>query len=86
MLWFLDHAVAGGFIIETYQDAAEGVLARGPHGRLMMTRVTLRPALTFGGERRPTPEEVEHLHHLAHESCFIANSVTTEVAVEPVHT
>ena len=42
---------------------------------------TLQPKIRHGGERRPTPEEVAGLHHLAHEQCFIANSVKTEIVV-----
>jgi len=84
MLWFLDLACRDGFEIAAYRDEAEGLLAKGPDGRMAMTRVVLRPAVTFAGERRPSAAEVEALHHRAHEACFIANSVKTEVVVEPV--
>jgi organic hydroperoxide reductase OsmC/OhrA len=84
MLWFLDVAISAGFIVESYEDAAEGQLARGPEGRAMMTKVWLRPAASFGGERRPSAAEIEGLHHAAHEACFIANSVKTEVVIEAV--
>ena len=84
MLWFLDHAITKGFVVEAYEDAAEGVLARGPEGKAMMTTVVLRPKVRFGGERRPDAEDIAALHHAAHEDCFIANSVRTEVRVEPV--
>ena len=84
MLWFLDHAITKGFVVEAYEDVAEGVLARGPEGRAMITTVTLRPNVRFAGDRRPTPEDLAALHHAAHEDCFIANSVRTEVRVEPV--
>jgi organic hydroperoxide reductase OsmC/OhrA len=50
---------------------------------MAMTLVVLRPAVRFGGDRLPSPAEVEALHHQAHEACFIANSVKTEVRVEP---
>lgn len=83
MLWFLDHAISQGFVVEAYDDPAEGTLAVGPAGRAMMTKVVLRPAATFSGHRRPTDEEVSALHDAAHESCFIANSVSTEVVIEP---
>ena len=81
MLWFLDTAARAGFLVEAYRDEAEGVLAEGPSGKHMMTRVTLRPQVTFG-DRRPTPSELAELHHKAHEACFIANSVTSEVMIE----
>ena len=82
MLWFLDHAARGGFVVATYRDGAEGTLARNAAGKLAMTRVVLRPSVTFSGDHRPTPSEVAALHHAAHADCFIANSVTTEVLVE----
>lgn len=83
MLWFLSLAAARGFRVDRYQDAAEGVMGRNEAGRMAITRVTLRPAVAFSGERQPTPAELEALHHEAHERCYIANSVRTEVACEP---
>ena len=82
MLWFLDLAARAGFTVAAYRDAAEGTLGKNAVGKMAMTRVALRPAITFAGERRPTPDETATLHHAAHEACFIANSVTTEVIVE----
>jgi organic hydroperoxide reductase OsmC/OhrA len=84
MLFFLDFARRGGFVIDTYEDESEGVLARDGEGRMAMTVVTLRPRIMFSGDKRPTREELDALHHKAHEACFIANSVKTEVRVEPV--
>jgi organic hydroperoxide reductase OsmC/OhrA len=81
MLWFLDIAARAGFLVEAYRDEAEGVLAEGPTGKQMMTRITLRPLVSFAGER-PTPEALAELHHKAHEECFIANSVTSEVVLD----
>lgn len=83
MLWFLDLARQAGLVVADYRDEAVGVLGRIGRGRMGMTRVTLRPRIAFAGERAPSPEEVAALHHRAHELCFIANSVTTEVVVEP---
>lgn len=82
MLWFLDIAARAGFVIESYRDEAEGTLAAGSDGRQMMTRVVLRPKIAFTGDRQPTAEELAQLHHRAHEECFIANSVKSEVVVE----
>ena len=50
-----------------------------------MTQVTLRPEVVFSGEKRPTREQLDELHHKAHDVCFIANSVTTDVRCEPVY-
>ncbi|HXU99028.1 MAG TPA: OsmC family protein [Caulobacteraceae bacterium] len=82
MLWFLDHAARAGFVVASYVDEAEGTLGRNGAGKLAMTRVVLRPAIEFSGDKRPTPEDLDRLHHAAHADCFIANSVTTEVVVE----
>jgi len=81
MLTFLHVARLAGFVITRYRDAAEGVMEKNAAGRMAVTRVTLRPEITYEG-RRPTDAERDHLHHEAHEECFIANSVTTEIVVE----
>ncbi|MBI5258213.1 MAG: OsmC family protein [Burkholderiales bacterium] len=83
MLWFLDYAARAGWVVDDYLDEAVGVMAPDARGRMAMTRVTLRPRVRFGGERRPDAAEHARLHHAAHESCFIANSVTSEVLCEP---
>jgi organic hydroperoxide reductase OsmC/OhrA len=80
MLWFLDIAARAGFVAETYRDEADGVLEPGPDDRQLMTRVTLRPRIAWTG-RAPTTEELAELHHKAHEACFIANSVKSEVVI-----
>jgi organic hydroperoxide reductase OsmC/OhrA len=82
MLWFLDVAISAGVIVESYEDAAEGTLARGPEGKLMVTQVRLFPKVRF---RNPmSAAELDALHHKAHDLCFIANSVKTEIVIEPV--
>lgn len=83
MLWFLAIAVEHGFVVDHYHDTAEGVMAKNAEGKLMMTVVTLRPAVRFSGEKKPTDAELQELHHLAHDECFIANSVKTEVRCKP---
>ena len=84
MLWFLHLAGQAGWTVDDYQDAAVGVMARNREGQVAMTRVTLRPAVRFGGEQGPTPVQFEQLHHSAHAACYIANSVKSEVLCEPV--
>lgn len=85
MLWFLSLAAARKFVVDRYSDAAQGVMAKNADGKWAMTVVTLRPQVTFSGERQPTREELETLHHAAHEQCFIANSVKIELRCEPVY-
>jgi organic hydroperoxide reductase OsmC/OhrA len=84
MLWFLSIAARRGFLIDRYFDAATGVMAKDATGRLAMTRVTLRPEVQFAGDKRPGEQDIAAMHHEAHEACFIANSVKTEVRCEPV--
>ena len=82
MLWFLSLAARGGWRVDQYTDEARGVLGKNASGKAAITRVTLRPRVTFSG-KAPTDEEHRALHHKAHEKCYIANSVKTEVLVEP---
>jgi organic hydroperoxide reductase OsmC/OhrA len=81
MLFFVDFARRDGWVVDAYVDEAEGVLEKRDDGKMAMTRVTLRPRVTWSGEH-PDEAAVADLHHRAHEACFIANSVTTEVIVE----
>jgi organic hydroperoxide reductase OsmC/OhrA len=83
MLWFLSLAAAQRFCVDRYVDDAVGVLGKNAAGKVAMTTVTLKPRVEFCGEQRPTRAAFDALHHKAHEKCFIANSVTTEVRCEP---
>lgn len=82
MLFFLDFARRAGFVVDRYVDAAEGEMGKDERGRIALTRVTLRPAIAWVGENRPSPEVVSDLHHKAHEACFVANSFRGDVVVE----
>jgi len=84
MLWFLSLAAKAGWVVDDYRDAAVGVMAPNAQGQMAVTVVTLRPAVRYGGERRPDEAEQARLHHEAHASCYIANSVSSEVRCEPV--
>lgn len=83
MLWFLDIAARAAWVVERYRDEAVGIMARNDQGQQAMTHVTLRPAVQFAGAQ-PSAQQLQDLHHRAHASCFIANSVKTEVLCEPV--
>ena len=85
MLWFLSIAAKQGFRVDRYHDNASGVMTKNGDGKLAMTKVTLRPDVRFSGDKLPSHAELEALHHQAHEECFIANSVRSEVVVEPVY-
>ncbi|MBP0623045.1 OsmC family protein [Cupriavidus consociatus] len=84
MLWFLSLAAKQRFVVDRYVDAATGVMEKNREGQTAMTVVTLRPQVTFSAGREPTRDELERLHHAAHDACFIANSVRTEVRCEPL--
>ena len=82
MLWFLHLASKAKVSVVRYVDEASGVLEKNAAGVPMMTRVTLKPAVSFSGTP-PTTEEHARLHHEAHGKCFIANSVKTRIILEP---
>lgn len=84
MLWFLSIAAARKYRVDRYTDHAVGVMGRNAKGKEYVAQVTLHPAVAFSGDRIPTAAELDALHHRAHEECFIANSVLTEVVCEPV--
>jgi len=81
MLTYLYLACQKGFEVDSYRDEAVGVMTKNQSGVLWISSVTLYPQIAYSGEKLPTPAEEEHLHHLAHEQCFIANSIKTEVTV-----
>jgi uncharacterized protein YndB with AHSA1/START domain/organic hydroperoxide reductase OsmC/OhrA len=82
MLTFLWLAGKRGFVVDSYADEAVGRMGENAAGREAVTHVVLRPRTRFSGSRKPTESDLAELHHEAHEQCFIANSVTTEVTVD----
>ena len=83
MLTFLAIAARKRYVVERYSDEAAGHLEKNAGGKLAVTRVELRPQIEFSGERQPDAAGIAAMHEKAHEHCFIANSVTTEVIVHP---
>ena len=81
MLTFLAIACKQKFVLDSYEDAAVGHMEKNVDGKMAITRVELRPKITWSGDRRPSTEELEKMHRSAHENCFIANSVKTNVTV-----
>jgi organic hydroperoxide reductase OsmC/OhrA len=82
MLFFLAIAAARKLVVDEYIDNAVGVMEPDNEGRMAMTRVTLRPEIRFSGTKSPGRAQLQRMHHQAHEQCFIANSVKTEVTTE----
>ena len=83
MLWFLSIAAKRGYTVDSYADDARGVMEKNSAGRLAMTKVTLRPFVVFSGAKLRDRAELDALHHAAHDECFIANSIRSEVVCAP---
>lgn len=81
MLWFLALAAARGLVIDSYTDPAEGFMTKDEGGKEWMNRIELHPKIAFSGDRQPMPNDVAKLHHDAHERCYIANSIRSEIVV-----
>jgi len=81
MLFFLSLAAARGYVVDRYDDHAIGTLAPDADGRMAITRIELRPAIVFGGDRRPDRAALAELHHEAHARCYIANSLKGDIVV-----
>ena len=83
MLTLLAIAAKKGWVVDSYEDDAVGTLARNADAKLAVTRVILRPRIVFSGDTVPDEAALKRLHHQSHEHCFIANSVRTEISIEP---
>lgn len=81
MLWFLDIARTAGYLVDSYVDHAIGHMQRGADGKSWVALVELLPAVAFSGAKIPDDAELERLHHKAHEECFLARSVKTEIEI-----
>jgi organic hydroperoxide reductase OsmC/OhrA len=81
LLTFLYVAAKSRFIVDSYEDIAVGTMAADSRGRQAITTVVLAPKVVFSGSREPNEELVKNLHHEAHEQCYIANSVRSEILV-----
>jgi organic hydroperoxide reductase OsmC/OhrA len=83
MLTYLYVASRARFEVASYDDDAIGTMTKNERGSSWVSSVVLRPRIVYAGDKRPSPEDEERLHHAAHEQCFIANSVKTDIVVEP---
>ena len=84
MLFFLSIAAKRKYVVDAYTDNAVGTMETDGDGKVSMTKVILKPQVKFSGDKQPTMAQLEKMHHQAHELCFIANSVKTEVVTEIV--
>lgn len=81
MLTFLWLASKQGFQIDNYEDEATGTMTKNENGAPWISSVALHPKIVFSGGKSPAPADIKQLHHQAHEQCYIANSVKTEISV-----
>jgi len=81
MLFFLSFCAKQKYVVTHYEDNAEGLLDKGDDGRMQMISVTLHPVIKFEGDNCPSEDAITLLHELAHNNCFIANSVKTEIKI-----
>ena len=84
MLFFLSFAGKAGFVVDSYLDQAVGIMEKNAEGKVAITRITLRPKITFAGASQPSAIQLDALHHDSHTHCYIANSIKADVVVEPV--
>ena len=82
MLSFLWVASKAGFNVASYDDNAVGEMTTTPEGKQWISTITLDPQIVWSGDKAPTAEELAHMHHEAHEVCYIANSIKSEVVIK----
>jgi len=84
MLTFLAIASMKKYTIEIYEDNAVAILEKSEKSRMAVTKLFLRPKIIFTGDNIPDEIIIHEMHHRAHKECFIANSVLTEIIIEPM--
>lgn len=84
MLFFLSIAASKKFVVQSYSDSASGKMEKNPQGNYAIKKVFLRPVVKFAKGTLASEAAVMEIHRLAHDKCFIANSVTAEILIEPV--
>ena len=81
LLSFLPLAALGGFEALRYEDDAVGHMTKNERGKLWVSEIELHPRVTWAEGKAPSAEQEAELHHLAHDDCYIANSVRTVIRV-----
>ncbi len=84
MLFFLSIAAKKKLLVDSYDDNAKGILEENSEGQLAMTQIILDPKIIFSN-KQPSKEEMQKIHHLAHQQCFLANSVKTVITVKGIN-
>lgn len=84
MLTFLAIAEFKGYRVAQYRDNAVGYLEKNEKGLPAVTRIVLSPEVKFDGDKVPDAAELAKIHAGAHKNCFIGNSITAAVTVNPV--
>lgn len=84
MLTFLAIASKKRFIVNSYEDEAIGTMGKNEEGKYAMLTITLRPKIAFGGDKKPSKQELEEMHKKAHENCIISNSITTRIEIQAI--
>lgn len=85
MLTFLAIAAMKKYMVATYEDNAVAILGKNEKLKMAVTTVYLRPNIIFKGDNIPDKIIIDEMHHRAHQECFIANSVLTDIIVEPLY-
>jgi organic hydroperoxide reductase OsmC/OhrA len=81
MLFFLTIAASSNYIIETYDDQAEGIMSKNEHGQMVMGDIILKPKIVFSGTTIPSAEQIAELHNSAHHKCYLANSIKSTIKI-----
>jgi organic hydroperoxide reductase OsmC/OhrA len=84
MLFFLAFAAKRGYRVDSYEDPAEGVMAKNELGKFYIATITLAPRVVFSGDKKPDAAAVAELHARAHHECYIAHSIRAEIVITEV--
>ena len=72
-------------MVDRYLDEAVGWMGHNDKGKLYVSRIMLRPRVTFADGTQPSEGELDALHHRAHGECYIASTIRAEINIEPKH-
>jgi organic hydroperoxide reductase OsmC/OhrA len=84
LLSFLPLAALAGFEVLRYDDEAVGRMTKNEAGKFWVSEVELHPRITWAEGKAPSAQQLAELHHRAHDDCYIASSVRTEIRVRIV--